>query len=141
MQNHEIAQEGEGPEADVGDPVDPRGQAMRDAMWKGHGGFEIALTPAIFGIAGWTLDQNLGFTPFLTIILASVGLFGSIANQYYRYKHSMEIATAERMEKHYREAGGSRAGDGGPAPSFGPVEYEEVDMSINFGTDTPGAAS
>ena len=108
---------------------------MRDAMWKGHGGFEIALTPVIFGVAGWTLDDYLGLAPILTIVLASIGLFGSVANQYYRYKHSMEIATAERMERMQSKTGAPKQ-NVSPTQPFGPVEYEEVDMSIDFGADT-----
>ena len=120
--------------------VDPRGQAMRDAMWKGHGGFEIALTPAIFGVAGWTLDDYFGITPILTIVLATIGLFGSVANQYYRYQHSMEIATAERMERMQRNARPSKASSDRPAQPFGPVTYEEVDMRIDFSADSHSEA-
>ena len=69
---------------------------LPDAMWRGHGGWEIALTPALFGFAGWRLDVLLGTTPLLVIALAALGLFGAVANQYYRYQAQMELASEER---------------------------------------------
>ena len=75
----------------------PAGTAMRDAMWRGHGGWEIAFTPAILGFFGFALDQWIGTIPLFTIIGAVLGLFGSVTNQYYRYTASMERATAERL--------------------------------------------
>ena len=65
-------------------------------MWQGHGGWEIALTPALFGFAGWRLDVLLNTTPLLVILLATLGLFGAVANQYYRYTARMELAAQER---------------------------------------------
>ena len=105
-----------------------RGQAMQDSMWKGGGGFEIALTPAILGFFGWMLDVTFGIVPALTIVGVVLGFSGAVANQYYRYKHDMDIATAERMAKQGRSEAPASSGP------FGPVEYEEVDMSIDFNT-------
>jgi len=70
---------------------------MRDAMWRGHGGWEIAFTPAILGLFGFAFDQWIGTIPVFTIVGVLLGLFGSVANQYYRYTASMERATAERL--------------------------------------------
>lgn len=102
-------------------------------MWKGHGGYEIALTPVIMGGFGWLVDQLFGTSPVFIVVFAVVGLFGAVANQYYRYKFAMEKATAERMAK--QELNGRLES----AP-FGRIEYTEVDMSIDFG-DPQGAAS
>ena len=123
MANHNGQLEGQGDSA----PVDPRGQAMRDAMWKGHGGYELALVPSFFGLAGWVIDDFIGTKPFLTIILATVGLGGAVANQYYRYMASMEVATAERLA-----ASPHQIDSEDPTQPFGPVEAVEVDMSIDF---------
>lgn len=112
---------------EAGDHLDdPRGQAMRDAMWKGHGGYELALVPAFFGVAGWVADDFLGTVPFLTILGVVLGLIGSVMNQYYRYKTSMEIATEERRAA--TEAKSVASGR-----TFGAVEREEVDMTVDFG--------
>ena len=112
-------------------PVDPRGQAMRDAMWKGHGGFELALVPSFAGLAGWVADDYFNITPVLTIIFAIVGLGGAVANQYYRYMSSMEVANAERLAT--REPLSRNATDSNePTQPFAPVEQIEVDMSIDF---------
>ncbi len=114
-----------------GDFDDPRGQAMRDAMWKGHGGFEIALVPVFGAFVGWSLDNYLGIIPALTIVFAILGLVGAVANQYYRYKDSMEAATAERMaRRRHVHTETSKT----PAQPFGPVEREEPDMSVDFST-------
>lgn len=75
---------------------------MQDAMWRGHGGWEIALTPAILGFLGWLVDGWLGTTPFLTILGAVAGFFGSVVNQYTRYTNRM--ATLENERKRAREA-------------------------------------
>ena len=72
------------------------GALLPEAMWQGHGGWEIALTPALFGFAGWRLDVLLNTTPLLVILLATLGLFGAVANQYYRYTARMELAAQER---------------------------------------------
>ena len=75
---------------------------MRDAMWRGHGGWEMALTPALFGFFGWVIDGWLGTTPFLMILAAILGLGGSVANQYYRYVDRMNLVSHERLSS--REA-------------------------------------
>ena len=123
--------------ADDGIIVDnprPHEQALRDGMWKGQGGYEIALSPVILGGFGWLLDSAIGTVPVFLIIGAVLGLVGSVANQYYRYQAAMEIATAERLAKL------PKTGEGAPAVgrSFGRVEAVEVDMSIDFTKPRPG---
>ena len=73
---------------------------MHDAMWSGHGGWEMAFTPFLLGGVGWILDTEFGTMPLFVIIGATLGLFGSVANQYYRYTSRMEVATAKRMAAH-----------------------------------------
>lgn len=69
---------------------------MHDAMWRGHGGWEMAMSPALFGLLGWFVDGWLGTTPFVMVIAAIVGFAGSVANQYYRYTDRMAALEAER---------------------------------------------
>ena len=69
---------------------------MHDAMWRGHGGWEMSLMPVVFGGIGWFVDGWLGTRPVFTIVLAIAGLVGSVANQYYQYRYRMEVATELR---------------------------------------------
>lgn len=117
----------------VDDPR-PHEQALREGMWKGHGGYEIALSPVILGGFGWLLDSVIGTVPLFLIIGAILGLVGSVANQYYRYQAAMEIANAERL------ANRPSTGEGAPSTrkSFGRVERVEVDTKIDFNGPRPG---
>ncbi len=92
MQNNDTAQHSERPNAFFGD-------AARDVMWRGHGGFEIAMSPLILGFLGYLVDGRFEITPVFTVIGAIVGLVGSVANQYYRYQARMEVLAAERASK------------------------------------------
>jgi len=67
-------------------------------MWRGHGGWEMALTPVLFGWLGWLIDGWLDTRPAFMIGGVFIGLAGSVANQYYQYKYRMEIATEERRQ-------------------------------------------
>ena len=69
---------------------------VHDAMWRGHGGWEMALTPVLFGWLGWLVDGWLETRPVFMIIGVIAGLGGSVANQYYQYRYRMELATQER---------------------------------------------
>ncbi len=70
---------------------------VRDAMWRGHGGWEMTLMPVLFGFFGWVIDGWLGTTPIFTVALVIVGFAGSVANQYYQFKYRMAQATEERL--------------------------------------------
>ena len=118
----------------VGDNPRPHEKALREGMWRGHGGYEIALSPVIIGGFGWLLDSVIGTVPLFLIIGAVLGLVGSVANQYYRYKAAMEIETAKRLEQQPKVA------EAAPSVrrSFGRVERVEVDTSIDFTESRPG---
>ena len=118
----------------VGDNPRPHEKALREGMWRGHGGYEIALSPVIIGGFGWLLDSVIGTVPLFLIIGAVLGLVGSVANQYYRYKAAMEIETAKRLEQQPKVA------EAAPSVrrSFGRVERVEVDTSIDFTEPRPG---
>ena len=75
-----------------------RNTGIHDAMWRGHGGWEMAVTPLLFGWIGWVLDGWLDTRPVITVLAVAVGLGGSVANQYYQYKYRMEVAAEERRQ-------------------------------------------
>lgn len=52
--------------------------------------FEIALIPAIFGGAGWLVDQALGTGWILATVFGVIGLVGTLAKLYYRYTFEMQ---------------------------------------------------
>ena len=118
----------------VGDNPRPHEKALREGMWRGHGGYEIALSPVIIGGFGWLLDSVIGTVPLFLIIGAVLGLVGSVANQYYRYQAAMEIETAKRLEQQPQVA------EAAPSVrrSFGRVERVEIDTSIDFTEPRPG---
>ena len=118
----------------VGDDPRPHEKALREGMWRGHGGYEIALSPVIIGGFGWLLDSVIGTVPLFLIIGAVLGLVGSVANQYYRYQAAMEIETAKRLEQQPQVA------EAAPSVrrSFGRVERVEIDTSIDFTEPRPG---
>lgn len=71
-------------------------RGVHDAMWRGHGGWEMALTPVLFGWLGWLVDGWLSTRPVFMIIGVMAGLGGSVANQYYQYRYRMDLAAGER---------------------------------------------
>ena len=80
--------------------------AIADAMWRGHGGWEMALSPVIFALGGWYLDGVFGTEPVLIVVGAVVGLVGSVVNQYFQYKHRMAVATEERRARRLESTAG-----------------------------------
>lgn len=127
----ELGRNREATDGAVGDNPRPHEKALREGMWRGHGGYEIALSPVILGGFGWLLDSVIGTVPIFLIVGAVLGLVGSVANQYYRYQAAMEIETAKRLERH------GRVGEGVPSVprSFGRVERAEIDTKIDFSVD------
>ena len=97
-----------------------RNSALSDAMWRGNGGWEIAVTPVLLGVLGWMLDGSFGTRPLFTILGAIVGLLGAIANQYYRYVERMAVATEERAAAREAKFGRSEG------PRFAPRDVEEL---------------
>lgn len=71
---------------------------VHDAMWRGHGGWEMALMPVLFGLIGWVVDGWLDTRPFITVLAAVIGLGGSVANQYYQYRYRMDLAARDRAD-------------------------------------------
>ena len=53
--------------------------------------FELALTPAVLGVAGWWLDDRLGLTPLLTLLFCLLGVVGTSLSLWYRYDAAMKV--------------------------------------------------
>lgn len=100
--------------------ISTRDAALSDAMWRGNGGWEIAVTPVLLGGLGWLLDGSIGTRPLFTILGAIIGLIGAVANQYYRYVDRMAVASEERASAREDKFG---APDG---PRFAAREIEDT---------------
>ena len=108
------------------------GASMRDAMWRGHGGMEIALSPVLLGLVGYVADNRFDTTPLFIIVGAILGLVGSIANQYYRYVARMEVLAAERAA--HAETTATLA------PSFARIERTEILDGPGYATATEASS-
>jgi F0F1-type ATP synthase assembly protein I len=74
--------------------------ARRD-LYQGFGhalatAVELVGAPLLFGLLGWFLDNQLGWTPVLTIVLSAWGLAGGVLRAYYQYAAKM---TADQKGK------------------------------------------
>jgi hypothetical protein len=58
-------------------------------------GFELAVTPAIFGAIGFGLDKWLGIVPVLTIVLLVLALCGMFVRMWFGYDEEMKRHEAE----------------------------------------------
>ena len=52
--------------------------------------FEFAVTPLLFAGLGWLIDQWLGTSPVVTVVLAVFGFLGVSLRTVYRYKEKVE---------------------------------------------------
>jgi hypothetical protein len=57
--------------------------------------FELAMIPAIFGLAGYGLDQLIGTGFIFTAGLAMLGLYGVVMRIWYGYRHQMDQVTKD----------------------------------------------
>lgn len=80
----------------------------RRELYNGFGdtlarGFELVVTPAVFGVIGYVLDRVLGLTPVLTVLLTVFAIIGMSVRMYYGYDETMKAHEA-RIPK--RTSGG-----------------------------------
>lgn len=68
--------------------------------------FELAITPALIGGAGYMLDRWLGLVPVFTIVFFLAAMAGLIARMWFGYDARMKAHEASGPW-----AGGSTAGD------------------------------
>jgi F0F1-type ATP synthase assembly protein I len=59
--------------------------------------FELALTPAIFGVLGWVLDRVFGTGPLLVIAFSVFGIVGMGVRTWYSYDHEMRQLEQQRL--------------------------------------------
>jgi F0F1-type ATP synthase assembly protein I len=59
-------------------------------------GFELAVTPALFGFLGYVIDRWLGIVPVLTIVFLLFALVGMFVKIWYAYDGEMKRHEAER---------------------------------------------
>ncbi|NLD77873.1 MAG: AtpZ/AtpI family protein [Acidimicrobiales bacterium] len=71
--------------------------------------FELALTPAVFGVIGWLIDRSAGTSPTFTIMLAVFGVVGTVAKFWLDYDRQMKRHEAEGIWS--RKSGASNTGE------------------------------
>jgi hypothetical protein len=56
--------------------------------------FELAVTPTLFGMAGYGLDRWIGIVPVLTTVFVLLAIVGMMTRTWYGYVHDMEALEA-----------------------------------------------
>lgn len=80
--------------------LDPAELAERQDLYNGFGnglalGFELAVTPAVFGAIGYGLDRWLGLLPVLTIVFVLLAVAGLSVRQFAAYTVRMKLHDTE----------------------------------------------
>jgi len=74
----------------VGRPTGPKAEIYRN-MGDGFArAFELAVTPALFGLMGYGLDRWIGIVPVLTILFVLVAIVGMMLRTWYGYVYRMQ---------------------------------------------------
>ena len=60
-------------------------------------GFELALTPTLFGFLGYLLDRAVGTVPLFTVTFAVLALAGAASMLWFRYDQQMREHEAEAV--------------------------------------------
>lgn len=77
--------------------------------------FELALTPAVLGVAGWLVDRELGVTPLFTLVAFFVGVIGTSVALWYRYDATMRVQERAASEARAARPPRRRRGELGEA--------------------------
>ncbi len=75
---------------------------INNGIGRSHGGFELALTPLLFGLGGYWIDQKIGTMPFFTIGLVLLAFGAVVAKTIYVYRYQYERESALRDEARAR---------------------------------------
>jgi F0F1-type ATP synthase assembly protein I len=60
--------------------------------------FELAVTPAIFGVLGWLLDRSIGTSPVFTIAFVLIATGYAVWKLAHNYRINLEREAATRRE-------------------------------------------
>lgn len=52
-------------------------------------GIDLALTPVVFGLIGWLIDRLAGTSPIFTIVVATIGVVGTVVKMKLGYDKEM----------------------------------------------------
>lgn len=83
----------------------PRPQDLRGLDDGFTRAIELVVTPLIFALIGFGLDQLFGTTPLLTIVLALFAVVGSATSAWYRYDASMKVHEEELRQRRGHSTG------------------------------------
>ncbi|MEZ5380366.1 MAG: AtpZ/AtpI family protein [Microthrixaceae bacterium] len=82
---------------------------LSEQIDRGHGGYLLAIAPALFGLVGWWLDSLLGWAPVLTILGATYGLVGALVKVIMSYRAEMALQGDARRTVRNTAEGSHRA--------------------------------
>jgi Putative F0F1-ATPase subunit Ca2+/Mg2+ transporter len=68
-----------------------RRSALQQGSRSQSQGFELALTPAVFGLIGYGIDRLLGTVPAVTIVLAVFAFVGVAVRMWFGYDAQMKV--------------------------------------------------
>ena len=82
----------------------------RQDLYNGFGNglsraFELAATPAVFGVLGWLLDRWAGTLPLFTLLLFFFGVAGTGYMAWFRYEQQMKEHEADAVWSRRRREG------------------------------------
>lgn len=80
--------------------TDEEQQAQRRQLANGFGNtltraFEIAMVPVVLGLIGYGVDRLAGTRVVFAVLLAVLGLAGTVVKLYYGYRYEMEQHEAD----------------------------------------------
>jgi F0F1-type ATP synthase assembly protein I len=52
-------------------------------------GIDLALTPVVFGLIGWLVDRAAGTSPLFTVVVAAIGVVGTVVKMKLGYDRDM----------------------------------------------------
>jgi F0F1-type ATP synthase assembly protein I len=61
-------------------------RGFSDALGRG---VDLALTPVVFGFIGWLIDRVAGTSPVFTIVVAAIGVVGTVVKMKLGYDRDM----------------------------------------------------
>lgn len=80
-------------------------------LHRSHGSFELVMSPLLLALGGLWIDRTVGFTPWITIVAALLGLFGAGAKIYYQYNATMAELDETRAEVRRERIEGTALGE------------------------------